>query len=112
MTPGSMRFHSTIIALALAAAGLAGCGKTGTLERPAPMFGAQATADYQAQKAAEGAAKARDSEIRRSEQGNQVFDPIDQPATQAPYAPDIPGRTNPLGPGPQTLGGGDTAPDR
>jgi predicted small lipoprotein YifL len=104
-----MRLHLSLIAIAAA---LAGCGKTGTLERPAPMFGAQAKADYQAQKEADGAAKAREAAARRSEQGNTVFDPIDQPATQAPYAPDIPGRTNPLGPGPQTVGGGDTAPDR
>jgi hypothetical protein len=111
MTPHAMRLRLSLIGLAATAA-LAGCGKTGTLERPAPMFGAQAKADYQAQKEAEGAAKARDAAARRSEQGNTVFDPIDQPATQAPYAPDIPGRTNPLGPGAQTPGGGNTAPDQ
>jgi predicted small lipoprotein YifL len=94
-----------IIALALTfAAGLAGCGKTGDLERPAPLFGAQAKADYDAQKAAEAAAKARDAAARRKPKGNTVFDPVDRPPTQAPYAPSIPGRSDPFGPGPQTSG--------
>jgi hypothetical protein len=70
------------------------------------LFGAQAKTDYNAQKAAEAAAKARDAAARSSEHGNTVFDPVDQPATQAPYAPSIPGRTDPLGPSPQTPASG------
>jgi hypothetical protein len=103
-----------IIALALAcAAGLAGCGKTGELERPAPLFGAQAKADYDAQKAEEAAAKARDIAARRRPRGDTVFDPVDAPPTQAPYAPSIPGRTDPFGSGPLTSGAGaNNAPDR
>lgn len=36
-----------------AAATLAGCGKQGVLEQPAPLFGAQAKAEYEARKAQE-----------------------------------------------------------
>jgi hypothetical protein len=42
---------ATLLALALSA-----CAKVGTLDRPAPLFGARAKADYQAQKAAAAAA--------------------------------------------------------
>lgn len=103
-----------IIALAVACAfTLASCGKTGELERPAPLFGAQAKADYDAQKAEEAAAKARDVAARRRPHGDTVFDPVDRPATQAPYAPDIPGRTDPFGPGAPTSGAGsNNAPGR
>ncbi len=110
-----MTVRTLIIALTLtlAAGGLSACGKTGDLERPAPLFGAQAKADYDQQKADAAAARARDAETRRNEQGNTVFDPVDRPPTQAPYAPDIPGRTDPLGPAPQTPGAGsNNAPDR
>ncbi len=103
-----------IAALALACtAALTGCGKTGELERPAPLFDAKAKADYDAQKAADAAAKAREAAARRNQRGDTVFDPIDQPPAQAPYAPAIPGRTDPLGPSPQTPGPGSSyAPDR
>ena len=50
-----------LIIMAIAALALAGCGKVGTLERPAPMWGAQAKADYEAQKKAEAAAKAAEN---------------------------------------------------
>ena len=38
---------------------LAGCAKVGTLDRPAPLFGEKAKADYRAQKAAAEAAKSK-----------------------------------------------------
>jgi hypothetical protein len=38
---------------------LAACAKVGTLDRPAPLFGEKAKADYRAQKAAADAAKAK-----------------------------------------------------
>jgi hypothetical protein len=44
--------------LAVAALVLAGCAKVGTLDRPAPLFGEKAKAEYRAQKAAAAAAKA------------------------------------------------------
>ena len=37
---------------------LAGCGKQGILERPAPLFGSSAKAQYEAEKAAEAKASA------------------------------------------------------
>lgn len=109
-----MTVRPLIIALTLtvAAGGLSACGKTGELERPAPLFGAQAKADYEQQKADAAAARARDAQARRNQQGNTVFDPVDGPPTQAPYAPSIPGRTDPLGPAPQTPGGSNYTPDR
>jgi hypothetical protein len=42
-------------AMVAAAATLAGCGKQGVLEQPAPLFGAKAKAEYQARKAQEAA---------------------------------------------------------
>lgn len=47
------------IGLTFALVALAGCAKVGTLDRPAPLFGAKAKDDYQAQKAAEAAAKVK-----------------------------------------------------
>jgi hypothetical protein len=43
---------------AIAALVLAGCAKVGTLDRPAPLWGAKAKAEYRAQQAAAAAAKA------------------------------------------------------
>jgi hypothetical protein len=43
----------------LAALCLGGCAKVGTLDRPAPLFGEKAKADYRAKKAAAEAAKAK-----------------------------------------------------
>jgi uncharacterized protein YceK len=40
----------------IAAVALAGCGKVGTLDRPAPLVGEKAKAQYQADKAAAAAA--------------------------------------------------------
>jgi predicted small lipoprotein YifL len=85
------------LALLAAALALAGCGKTGSLEQPAPLFGAKAKADYDAKRAADAAARARDAETRRKQQDNTLLDPAAQPPTQAPYAPPLPGRTDPLG---------------
>jgi hypothetical protein len=45
------RLHISLLALGLAlgGAGLAGCGKVGLLEQPAPMWGQKAKAEYKAQ---------------------------------------------------------------
>jgi hypothetical protein len=49
-----------IAALSLAGAlCLGGCAKVGTLDRPAPLLGEKAKADYRAQKAAAEAAKTK-----------------------------------------------------
>ena len=96
---------------ALIAAGvvLAGCGKTGELEQPAPLYGAKAKADYDARRAEAAAARARDAAARRNNPGGTPLDPTAQPPTQAPYASPLPGRTDPFG-GPPL--GGPYAPDR
>jgi hypothetical protein len=99
-----------IPALALAGGGLAACGKTGELERPAPMFGTQAKEDYEAQKTARAAAKAaEDARTRETLRNNTVFDPQSGPAPQAPFAPPLPGRTDPFGPPPVSGSGANSA---
>ena len=80
------------LTLTLAAGGLSACGKTGELERPAPLFGAQAKADYEQQKADAAAAKARDAQTRRNVQGNTVFDPVDRPPRRDAPRPPTPCR--------------------
>ena len=54
--------------LALAAA-TAACGRQSALARPAPLFGAQAQADYQADQAAAGRSAARRDAARRATRG-------------------------------------------
>jgi uncharacterized protein YceK len=98
-----------LAALVAGAAVLSGCGKTGELEQPAPLYGAQAKADYDAKRAAAGAARAHDAEARRASPHGTPLDPTNQPPTQAPYAPPLPGRTDPFG-GPPA--GGSYTPDR
>jgi predicted small lipoprotein YifL len=89
--------RSLMIALVFAGAGLAGCGKTGELEQPAPLFGAKAKADYDAKKRQEAAARAAAASERRDSTVVTPDDAAQQPLTQAPYAPAIPGRTDPFG---------------
>jgi hypothetical protein len=48
------RIAIAVLILALGA----GCAKVGTLDRPAPLFGEKAKAEYRAKKQAEAAAKA------------------------------------------------------
>lgn len=100
----------TLAAILVAgAAALSGCGKTGELAQPAPLYGAQAKADYQAKQAADAAARAR-AAAARSQQDNDLLDPSAPAPAEAPYAPPLTGRTDPLGPGPQQQGG--NTPDR
>lgn len=91
----------TLAAILLAAAALAACGKTGELAQPAPLYGAQAKADYQAKQAADAAARAK-AAAARSQQDNDLLDPSAPAPTEAPFAPPLTGRTDPLGPGPQS----------
>ena len=44
---------TTLAALLLATAATAGCGRRGDLERPAPLYGDRARADYEANRAAD-----------------------------------------------------------
>ncbi len=99
-----MNFRPLILTLVIAAgAGLAGCGKTGILEQPAPMFGDQAKAQYAAQKKEEADAKARANAARKAQQsGPIVDDPDSQPAPNGPYAPPNPSHlSDPFAQGPQ-----------
>lgn len=99
------RFAAAAGMLILAAGGLAGCGKEGPLERPAPLFGSRARAQYEAERAQE----ARDDAQRAGQRGastetgnsnapatrREVLDPnqVLSPASQAP----LPGAPNPMG---------------
>jgi hypothetical protein len=81
----------------LAAGGLSACGKTGQLEQPAPLFGAQAKADYDAKQTADAEARA----AKRAQPDPASTDPTSQPLDQAPYAQPIPGQSGPFSHGPQ-----------
>ena len=84
----------SVIAITLSALGLSACGKLGNLDQPPPMYGAQAKADYEAQRHAADAARARANAA--NEPAPQSYEPNSDalPLTQAPYAPPIPGRTD------------------
>jgi len=100
---------------ALAGLGLSGCGKTGNLEQPAPLFGTEAKAQYAAQKKAEAEEKARANAARKAQPtGPIVDDPDSQPLPNGPYNPPNPSHlSDPFAPGPQgALPSPGTAPDR
>ena len=108
---------SRLLLAALFASGvaLAGCGKMGSLDQPAPLFGAQAKADYDAKKRAEAdaQAKAKAKKHDNSEPDRpNPSDPNNPPLTQAPYATAIPGHNDPFGSGIQgSLPSPGTAPN-
>ncbi|HEV2362878.1 MAG TPA: hypothetical protein VGS12_01635 [Caulobacteraceae bacterium] len=83
------------VRILLVALMLAACAKVGTLERPAPLVGARAKQQYQAEKAAAARAAARNPDT----QPEPLPDPND-PATwpSTPKEPPVPGqKTNPFG---------------
>jgi hypothetical protein len=68
MTRLKSKHARPVLALAVLAAGfLSGCGKQGALERPAPLFGSRARAEYEAERAQE----ARDDAQRRGQTTGQ-----------------------------------------
>jgi hypothetical protein len=79
------RFTATAVGIGMILS-LSACGRVGTLDQPAPLWGARAKADYQARKAAD-AAKAR------ADKDDGAPDPLD---------PSTPG-LDPHGPGTDTL---------
>jgi hypothetical protein len=93
------------IVLALAGLSLvvavASCGKQSDLQRPAPMWGAKAKADYAAQKRAEA------DKASNAAAANQAIAP-QNPALQ-PYVNPGPVQATPI-PGEQTLPGGGPDP--
>jgi hypothetical protein len=72
---------SLVLAAALI---LAACGKVGTLEQPAPLYGAKAKADFQAKKAAEAAAKAAEKDQNEEPEvlPDKPYDPYADPGPQ------------------------------
>lgn len=88
----------------MAAGALAGCGKQGSLERPGPLFGSRARAEYEA----EQAQNARDAAQRAAQRGDTQLPPGDPPPSTreirdpnqrlapASSAP-LPGAPNPFG---------------
>jgi hypothetical protein len=113
-----MTARSVMIALffgagALSASALSGCGKTGELEQPAPLYGAQAKADYQAKKKAEAEERARQEAARKAQPAppSVVEDPTNTPLTQAPYSAPLPSTANPRAGQPaSTLGNPGSSP--
>lgn len=76
--------RTLILALALAtpAAGLAGCGKLGDLEQPAPLFGDAAKAKYEADRRAAAARNAGDANAPSTPGTNREnIDPASSNAT-------------------------------
>ncbi len=91
-----------VSALALAAVNLSACGKVGTLEQPAPLYGEKAKAHYQARKAAAAAAAAAKKDDGQIEAlpTDKRYDPNADPGPSR-YLP-VPGApTAPNAPGPQ-----------
>ncbi len=96
-----MTLRILTIALFAASAGLSACGKQGELERPAPLFGAQAKAQYEADKKAEQAVSGNPNDpdavlARRANDENRNTTPL--PPRTAPIRGQSP---NPYGSAPQ-----------
>jgi hypothetical protein len=108
-----MTIRPFMIAALLSAAALSACGKTGELMQPAPLFGAQAKADYAAKQKAAAEAAARAKAAKEAEPQPAATDPTAAPLTQAPYASPIQGRSDPFGTAPAgSLPNPGTTPDR
>ena len=85
-----------LTALLLGATSLTACGKQGALERPAPLFGAQAKADYEAKKKAD----AQDAAKKKTDKDADDADPYQARTVEAPSAitqPNNPGAQPPQG---------------
>ena len=93
---------SALLIIAASALALTACGKVGSLDQPAPLYGERAKADYQARKAAEAAKvqdKKDDNEIEALP-NDRRYDPNADPGPSR-FLP-IPGEsTPPNAPGPQ-----------
>jgi predicted small lipoprotein YifL len=93
-----------LILLATASAlaiGLGACGKQGDLERPAPMWGAAAKAEYEAQRRQQADTKTREA------QGSQIETLPDEGPGSDPNTNPAPIRSNPIqGTRPDPFGAG------
>jgi hypothetical protein len=98
-----MNTRLLIPALIISSLALAACGKQGELDRPAPLFGERAKAQYQAEKRAAAAAKTESTGSSANSQGiaNSPYpdgsgstDPALQPSRSSPTPGEPP---NPAG---------------
>ncbi len=90
-----------VILVFTAAVGLSACGKLGDLEQPAPLVGSKAKADYEQQQQQHAADAARARARAQSQPpppNDEATTSSEQPLTQAPYAPIIPGRNDTMPP--------------
>lgn len=78
------------VLLAAAAIGLSACGKVGELDRPAPLWGAKAKADYEAQKKADADAAAKKDAADRAQRGRPAPLPDDAQPSAGPSDPQPP----------------------
>ncbi|MGA0599921.1 hypothetical protein ACO2Q3_04370 [Caulobacter sp. KR2-114] len=92
MTPrfAAQRLALTLIALAAAGLTLAACGKVGELDRPGPMWGAKAKADWAAQQKAAADAEARKDAHDQSQRGHP--EPLPSPDSAPSDGPSAPQR--------------------
>jgi predicted small lipoprotein YifL len=106
-----MKTHLVITSAALTALALAGCGKQGNLDQPAPLLGAKAKAEYNAQRAAAARAGKRSTDSSATSQTNgdysQDSDGAKDPGLRPLRSDPIPGASNPFGSRP----GGGVLPD-
>jgi hypothetical protein len=98
-----MNARPLLIAFFFTSTALAGCGKTGLLEQPAPLYGAQAKAEYAQRRQQDADSKARANAAKKAEpQAPIVDDPNTTPLTDAPLSTPLPDhRSDPLAHGPQ-----------
>jgi hypothetical protein len=108
MTP---RLLILALVAAGAAAGVSGCGRQGALERPAPLFGAKAKAQYERNKEAKEAGEDldKDGNARPNASGQNnagdATDVVAPPAYDSTSTP-LPQRTAPItGSSPDPFGG-------
>lgn len=87
-----VRPATLLILLAGAAVALSACGKVGELERPAPLWGAKAKADYAAHQKAEADAQAKKEAADQAQHGHPAQLPDD---LQPSAGPSDPGRPPP-----------------
>ena len=85
-----IRSLSILAAALLVAVSLAGCGKQGDLERPAPLWSAKAKAEYAAQKRQQADVKTKEA------QGNTIETLPDEGEGSNPFTNPAPPRTVPI----------------
>lgn len=84
------RLAPKILVLAGAALALAACGKVGELDRPAPLWGDKAKADWAAQQKAAADAQAQKDAKDRAERGHPSPISPDSAPSNGPSSPQPP----------------------